>query len=71
MFDYLGSRFAHELPCCPVCGRVFISAELAEGRMALLLKRISEGLALMMGCIGSCALLLFFSVYSLLRAVVQ
>ena len=23
-----------ELPCCPVCGRVFISAELAEGRIA-------------------------------------
>ena len=34
VFDYLGSRFAHELPCCPVCGNVFISAELAEGRIA-------------------------------------
>ncbi len=34
VFDYLGSHFAHELPCCPVCGKVFISAELAEGKIA-------------------------------------
>ncbi len=34
IFDYLGNRFAHELPCCPVCGSAFISAELAEGRIA-------------------------------------
>lgn len=48
-------------------GAAAISAELAESRMTLLLKRLSEGMALVMGCIGSCGLLLFFSVYSLLR----
>ncbi len=48
-----------------------ISSELAESRISRLLKRVSESMALLMGCIGSCGLMLFFSVYSLLRAVGQ
>ena len=50
-------------------GAASISSELAEKRMARLLKRLSESMALMMGCIGSCGLILYFSVYSLMRAV--
>ena len=34
VFSYLGHTFAHEVPVCPKCGKVFISKELADGRMA-------------------------------------
>jgi len=34
LFSYLGRSFTHEVPRCPKCGKVFISMELAEGRMA-------------------------------------
>jgi predicted RNA-binding Zn-ribbon protein involved in translation (DUF1610 family) len=34
VFSYLRHSFAHEVPVCPKCGKVFISKELAEGRMA-------------------------------------
>jgi hypothetical protein len=34
VFSYLGHTFSHEVPVCPKCGRIFISKELAEGRMA-------------------------------------
>ena len=34
MFSYMGSVFSHEVPRCPVCGIVFISKELADGKMA-------------------------------------
>jgi hypothetical protein len=34
VFDYMGRSFAHEVPCCPTCGMVFIPRELAEGKMA-------------------------------------
>jgi hypothetical protein len=33
-FSYLGHSFHTEVPACPVCGQVFISEELARGRMA-------------------------------------
>ncbi|MDR0819113.1 MAG: hypothetical protein LBN43_06045 [Oscillospiraceae bacterium] len=33
-FDYLGSTFSHEVPVCPKCGKVFISKELALGKMS-------------------------------------
>lgn len=33
VFEYLGHSIAHEVPVCPVCGKVFVSAELAEGSM--------------------------------------
>jgi hypothetical protein len=31
--EYLGYSISHELPTCPKCGKVYISKELAEGRM--------------------------------------
>ncbi len=34
IFHYMGRDFGHEVPTCPECGKVFISAELAGGRMA-------------------------------------
>ena len=34
VFEYLGSNFTYDLPCCPKCGDVFISAALAEGKIA-------------------------------------
>jgi len=34
VFEYMGHTVAHEVPVCPNCGRVYISEELAEGRMA-------------------------------------
>ncbi|MBR3397434.1 MAG: hypothetical protein IKG70_06275 [Lachnospiraceae bacterium] len=33
-FEYMGRTFDHEVPVCPVCGKVFISEELAKGKMA-------------------------------------
>lgn len=33
-FSYMGRTFGHEVPVCPVCGKVFISRDLAEGKMA-------------------------------------
>jgi ribosomal protein S27AE len=33
VLEYLGHSIAHELPACPKCGKVYISKELAEGRM--------------------------------------
>ena len=33
-FSYMGRTFGHEVPVCPKCGKVYISRELAEGRMA-------------------------------------
>ena len=34
VFEYLGSNFTYDLPCCPKCGQVFISAALAEGKIS-------------------------------------
>ena len=34
MFSYMRRNFGHEVPVCPKCGKVYISRELAEGRMA-------------------------------------
>ena len=34
VFEYMGHSVAHEVPTCPTCGKVFISLELAEGRMS-------------------------------------
>jgi ribosomal protein S27AE len=33
-FGYLGHKFHAEVPRCPKCGQVFISEELARGRIA-------------------------------------
>jgi ribosomal protein S27AE len=34
VLEYLGHTVAHAVPCCPKCGKVLISQELAEGRMS-------------------------------------
>jgi hypothetical protein len=34
VLSYLGHTVAHEVLACPACGKVFISKDLAEGRMA-------------------------------------
>lgn len=33
VLTYLEHQITHELPCCPVCGQVFVSEELVRGRM--------------------------------------
>ena len=33
-FSYLDHTFTHDVPRCPKCGKVYISMELAEGRIA-------------------------------------
>ena len=33
LLDYLGYSITHELPTCPSCGKVYVSGDLAEGRM--------------------------------------
>lgn len=34
VFEYMGHTVAHAVPTCPKCGRVYVSQELAEGRMS-------------------------------------
>ncbi len=31
---YMGHSVDHEMPTCPQCGKVYISQDLAEGRMS-------------------------------------
>lgn len=33
IFSYMNRTFGHEVPVCPVCGKAYISRELAEGKM--------------------------------------
>ena len=33
-FHYLGKFFSKDLPVCPMCGQVYVSEELAKGKMA-------------------------------------
>ena len=33
VLDYMGYSISHDLPVCPKCGKVYISKDLAEGRM--------------------------------------
>ena len=42
VFSYLGHTFSHEVPTCPTCGKVFISKELAEGRISEMEKLLEE-----------------------------
>ncbi|MCE5252995.1 MAG: DNA-binding protein [Actinomycetia bacterium] len=34
VLSYLGHTVAHELLTCPKCGKVYVSKELAEGKMS-------------------------------------
>ena len=33
LFNYMERNISEDLPCCPKCGKVFISPELCNGRM--------------------------------------
>jgi len=41
-FSYLAHNFATEIPACPKCGQVFISEQLAKGKMAEVEKNLEE-----------------------------
>ncbi|MGI6766483.1 MAG: DVU_1557 family redox protein [Lentihominibacter sp.] len=41
-FRYLGKQFHHKVDRCPKCGQVFISEDLAKGRMAEVEKVLEE-----------------------------
>ena len=42
IFTYLGHTFSHDVPSCPECGQVYISKELAEGRIAELEEELED-----------------------------
>ena len=41
-FDYLAHNFFAEIPSCPVCGQVYVSEELASGKIAEVEKQFEE-----------------------------
>lgn len=41
-FEYMGITMNHELPCCPSCGVLFISEELASGKIAEVEMQLEE-----------------------------
>lgn len=43
-----------------------LSADLAPGGLSALAKRASDALGLLLGCLGACTLLLFFSIYAMM-----
>ncbi len=44
------------------------AAGFASDRLSVLLKRLSEAMSLLLGCLGACGLLIFFTVYALMEA---
>jgi len=41
-FGYLKQNFFADVPACPVCGQVYVSEELAKGKMAEVEKNLEE-----------------------------
>ena len=41
-FNYLGHNFNTDLPCCPVCGEVFIPEKLVRGRMTAVEQELED-----------------------------
>ena len=41
-FEYLAHNFFTEIPACPICGQVYVSEELAKGKMAEVEKNLEE-----------------------------
>lgn len=33
-FSYLGHTFSHAVPKCPVCGQIYLSEKLTQGKIA-------------------------------------
>ena len=48
-------------------GAAGISAGLSDKRLNKLLERLSEAMAMLLACIGSCGLMLFLSIYALMK----
>ena len=41
-FDYLAHNFFAEVPACPICEQIYVSEELAKGKMADLERHLEE-----------------------------
>jgi len=41
-FEYLAHNFFAEIPACPVCGQVYVSEQLAKGKIAEVEKNLEE-----------------------------
>ena len=41
-FNYLGHNFNTDLPCCPVCGEVFIPEKLVRGRVTAVEQELED-----------------------------
>lgn len=42
VFSYQGHSFSHEVYTCPVCGKVLIPKDLAEGRIAKVEEQLED-----------------------------
>jgi NAD-dependent SIR2 family protein deacetylase len=42
VFNYLGQSFTHDVPCCPKCGNVLITPDLARGKMAQVEEQLED-----------------------------
>lgn len=42
VFQYLEHEMYQDVLCCPVCGRVFVTKELADGKMLLVEMELEE-----------------------------
>jgi len=41
-FEYLAHNFFADIPACPVCGQVYVTEELAKGKIAEMEKHLEE-----------------------------
>jgi len=41
-FEYLAHNFFAEIPVCPVCGQVYVSEQLAKGKISEVEKNLEE-----------------------------
>jgi uncharacterized Zn finger protein len=42
VLKYMGLDFNAKLPCCPVCGQVYLSEELVRGRLTAVEHELEE-----------------------------
>ena len=59
-FVQIGAHYLAYRGAAALCGG------LAPGRLAALAKRFSEGMGMLLGCLGACGLMLFFSIYAMM-----
>ena len=41
-FEYLRNNFFADIPACPVCGQVYVSEQLAKGKMQEVERNLEE-----------------------------